>query len=685
MKTNTDVFPEMNTPTDPAVTDRNAPEETTVNDRLLSEIERQEKYLNRLPNNFTFPLFNARQALESQRRSGYRNTASAAREIVDNAIEAGATRIHVIYDSGREDSGIRTVKAIAFIDNGPGMLPRMARYALSWGGGTHFDDPNFIGKFGFGLPNASINQSRRTEVYTRTSKDLPFTKAWLNIDDYDEFGLQDIAEPEEAELPEFVQRYLREKKISLDHGTVVIWSAPDRLSYKKPAVLKDHMVDDFGVTYRYLLTPSSDPESSNGQGIELIVESMAVQPVDPQFLMPEGRYYLPPHRDESGELVIDDDRTEGGARLAANLFLPVVYTADPDTGERHLKRLSPDDEVDPKDENVLAVGTINVRIARFPLGFVVYQKKKRDEKTDANRRFDIRQSRRGMAFVRSGREIQTVDLFPRRAQDEASGLGAWPLLQAYAYHWGVEVRFGAELDEIFGITNDKQGVRPIEDFWRVLAEAEVDQLLHNEQNWQVKTREKEKVKSQPEGQSTETPSPAEKAAQSASAAEGDRPTVPPLALTEARTGLENEAQRRAGVTAESIQQALEALEKEQQRRRYRIDFYEAEDGPIYKPEWCGSQIVIYINRWHPFYQLVYRDMLNLPDAQRAKEGLDLLLIALGKPEITATDSEMRQWYEVQRKQRWSPFLETSLESLRQNLGDVETGEHEEEETFATSA
>ena len=56
-----------------------------TDDRLLTEVERQEKYLAKLPDDFPFPLFNAAQALESQRRSGYRNTAAAAREIVDNA------------------------------------------------------------------------------------------------------------------------------------------------------------------------------------------------------------------------------------------------------------------------------------------------------------------------------------------------------------------------------------------------------------------------------------------------------------------------------------------------------------------------------------------------------------------------------------------------------------------------
>jgi hypothetical protein len=44
-----------------------------MTDRLLTEIERQQKYLDRLPDDFEFPLFNAKQALESRRRSGYRN------------------------------------------------------------------------------------------------------------------------------------------------------------------------------------------------------------------------------------------------------------------------------------------------------------------------------------------------------------------------------------------------------------------------------------------------------------------------------------------------------------------------------------------------------------------------------------------------------------------------------------
>ena len=147
-----------------------------------------------------------------------------------------------------------SISAIAFIDNGSGMIPRMAQYALSWGSGTHFDDPDFIGKFGFGLPNASINQTRLVEVYTKIAGATAMTKAWLDARDVKAHGLQSIPDPLEAPLPDFVQVYLDKQGLPFDHGTVVVWVEPDRISYRKPALMREHLVDDFGVTYRYLLS-----------------------------------------------------------------------------------------------------------------------------------------------------------------------------------------------------------------------------------------------------------------------------------------------------------------------------------------------------------------------------------------------------------------------------------------------
>ena len=638
---------------------------TSLSDGLLTDLERQQKYLDQLPGDFNFPLFNAKQALYSQRQSGYRDTAAASREIVDNSIEAGANRIHVVFDTTKSEKSSRLlVNAIAFIDNGSGMLPKMARYALSWGGGTHFDDPNFIGKFGFGLPNASINQTKRTEVYTRTDSSLPFTRVRLDLEDFPPFGQQSIPPEEETtQLPGFVQRYLDRNDFAFDRGTVVVWINPDRLTYKKPASLAEHLIDDFGVTYRYLL---ADP----ARLLDLVVQGTHVKPVDPLFLLPEGRYYLA--------------EDQGGAILKSDRSLPVKYYADSDTGERHLALLQGESELGLGDTTTLAVAAIHIRIARFPVGFVE-AKKGRGELGDANRRWEIRKSRRGMAFVRAGREIQTFDAFPHSARDVGNGLGQWPELRWYAYFWGVEVTFSPELDEVFGITNDKQGVRPIEDFWRVLREAEIDDLLRYENNWQVierdRIRDEERKAAAEQKTQTGIPTPAEASARDADVAVGyPILRVPENRLEEAKWNLEQETQRLTQKGTHTPDEVRVALAAEAKRRPYRIEYIDREDGPFYDPHWTGEQIIVRINRAHPFFRVLYGDLLEMKSGYRAKEAVDLLLITLSKAEATAEGEDMPEWYEAQRKYRWSPYLETALKSLEHRL--QEPDEPPEQDTTA---
>lgn len=609
-------------------------------DLLLNEIERQEKYLAELPTDFKFPLFNTKRALESQRQNGYRNTAVAAREIVDNAFEAGASTVHVVFDS-RKNGPKEVVSAIAFIDNGAGMLPTMARFALSWGGGTHFDDPSFIGKFGFGLPNASINQTQLVEVYTRTKASEPITKAWLNLADYGDFAQQSVPKPTKGDLPQFVQKYMKEAGLEFDHGTVVVWVNPDRLTYRMPATLAEHLLDDFGVAYRYLL--------NNRQ---LIVRGKTVQPTDPLFLDPKGRYYVKPE--------------DGGAKdvIPGGLTLSAKFTRDETTGSYHLERVESEQDIDRNNPNLLSAGTMHLRVSRLPYGFAAGGKGSKDAPDDAKRRFEIRQSRRGMSFVRAGREIETLDAFPRSARDRASGLGNWPHLQGYAYHWGIEVRFGPELDVAFGITNDKQRVRPIEDFWRLLAEARVDEILMRENLWQQKTRkvEHDRIKAE-KAKASESPSPAEEAAASVPTITGTRLTVPDRSKPAARSKVEKKAVETSKVTQETVEAVKQALETEAKRRPFKIDYFDDVHGPFYKPEWFGPQVVVWVNRKHPFYETLYGDLLMLAGGLKAKEALDVLLIALAKAELEIDNELSAQFFEHQRVEVWSKFLRIGLKNL----------------------
>jgi hypothetical protein len=333
-----------------------------------------------------------------------------------------------------------------------------------------------------------------------------------------------------------------------------------------------------------------------------------------------------------------------------------------------LTRLTAPSQIDSHD-GVATFSAIQVRIGRLPPKLAEGRNPRSAPTTDAHRRFDIRKSHRGMSFVRAGRELQTVDVFPRSPQDVASGLGDWPLLQAYAYHWGIEVRFGPDLDDAFGITNDKQGVRPIEDFWRALAQAEVDEALRREQRWQTEQRDRRK-KDERTPTDTGEPTLAEQSAEAADVALGRRPKVPDRHLPAARKAAEREAEQRAERSGVGIEDARRALDLEAKRRRNRIVFADTEHGPFYEPSWKGTQIQVTINRRHPFFQEFYAG-LSAAGGTQARAALDLLLFALARTELTADDEAMELWFSAQRQHIWSPFLDTALRDLARRTSSGE--------------
>jgi hypothetical protein len=74
-------------------------------------------------------------------------------------------------------------------------------------------------------------------------------------------------------------------------------------------------------------------------------------------------------------------------------------------------------ELDPEDPKLEATGAVYVRVSRFPYGFAEHASGKVEK--DNHRRFEIRKTRRGMSFIRAGREIETVDVFPKSMKDQS--------------------------------------------------------------------------------------------------------------------------------------------------------------------------------------------------------------------------------------------------------------------------
>lgn len=148
--------------------------------------------------------------------------------------------------------------------------------------------------------------------------------------------------------------------------------------------------------------------------------------------------------------------------------------------------------------------------------------------------------------------------------------GNWPLLQSYAYHWGIEMKFGPEFHDVFGITNDKQRGRPIDDFWRLLTQEGIDAVLNRENAWQNTTRVKAKEKRNTEAvQASNSPTPAEEAAATVPVITGKKITIPERAKPETKQRGEEEIQRRAEQTKMPVEEIRKAREQEEERRKIR--------------------------------------------------------------------------------------------------------------------
>ncbi len=636
--------------------------------KALSETQIQDKTTASLPDDYQFPLFNGRRALESQRKSAYKNSARAAREIVDNALEAGADSIWVVFRRPEEKARTKSqrrdaVTAIAFIDDGPGMSPTMARYALSWGGGTRFEDPKGIGRFGFGLPNSSINQTRRVEVYTRRSAQDAWSMVALDItpehlQEIPSTGLVTVDPPVERNPPDFVADYMKRNKIDLASGTIVVWDKPDRLSVRSAAVLRELMVDDFGVTYRYLL-----------DRVKIFVDGKIVDKTDPMFLTSDARLYIPPD--------------QGGTQCTFEVKIPVKYWRDDDTGEQCLELIetASDLRAAREPQGKMSTGVIGVRIARFPYGFAAEwiktngTKVKVPKDSDIYKRMQIRKKRRGISYVRALREIDYVDHLPTTDADKSNGLGDWPVLQSYSLHWALEVTFPPALDEAFGIGNDKQTVNPIEDFWRVLASREVDKAARQENTYQNHMRE-DTQKKEGERQAKDLGSigPVIEAAMGADELMGGPVALPEERAREAEESHEHEVEKRTGETGQKRDEVEAAIEEETKRQKYAIDFFDAPGGVFCEPSYGnGLQYVARVNKAHPFFKFFYGELINLPNP-RPRQAMDLLLIALARSELKARD-QVKTVLKFQRESEWSLFLKAGLDILDQ----VDARDYEEDE------
>ena len=169
--------------------------------------------------------------------------------------------------------------------------------ALQMSSGTRGTATKGLGKYGQGLPNASISQTKRVEVYTYQNNKILFNH--IDLDEIYQSGeafLPDAETVKKINIPLFT----KDKISPNNNGTIVRWCSPNKIRPKTAKVLSEHIEMLAGRIFRYFLKGYDDGISGirkceinvlvfdhNGSNYEINLDQSRkeILPFDPMFLM----------------------------------------------------------------------------------------------------------------------------------------------------------------------------------------------------------------------------------------------------------------------------------------------------------------------------------------------------------------------------------------------------------------
>jgi hypothetical protein len=233
----------------------------------------------------------------------------------------------------------------------------------------------------------------------------------------------------------------------------------------------------------------------------------------------------------------------------------------------------------------------------------------------------------GISILRCGREIDYGWFFMGAKRKEN-----------YDDWWRGEIEFGAELDELFGVTHTKQGIRPTTALIRMLS-PDMERIAH-ELNARVRQRfttVKERTNN----------SSAEKIA-----GERDYLLEPPKTSTgRGSSAAVSTMRREQGVNLGSVFPGF----------KYRIEAKALKDVSFFIPVVSGPEVLILLNEEHPFYERIYSQVIAHGDFEKKHflEALELLILSAARAECSVV-SESGRKYASSLRHSWSNVLAAFL-------------------------
>mgnify|MGYP000214896137 CR=1 FL=1 len=213
-----------------------------------------------------FSIVAVHRFIQATRDSGYRNTVSAVSELVDNSIQAEAGLIEISIDTDLSESLPLT---LTLRDDGCGMDPLTLRIAMQFGGSSRFGDRSGLGRFGMGLPNASLSQAQRVDVWS-WEDGSPTYQTHLDVDEIASGVVREVPRPEPTMAPDGVRPSAS--------GTIVRWSRCDRLDNRRASTIARKLAAGLGRKFRYFLW----------EGGQILVNGAPVLPIDPLYVHPDS-------------------------------------------------------------------------------------------------------------------------------------------------------------------------------------------------------------------------------------------------------------------------------------------------------------------------------------------------------------------------------------------------------------
>jgi hypothetical protein len=572
-------------------------------------IERQERYVAQLEkSNFQYGLTVGAAFVRGIRDIGYKHTGTALDELIDNAYQSGAANVHVVF--GFAGGSAKKPSQLAIIDDGSGMIPKMIRAAMLWGGTDRENDRTGFGRFGYGLPSSCVSQGRRFQVFSATAGS-EFQTCAIDLDDI-EVGKYNTGEGAilvppavSGKWPRFVDEHIKKHMPGgeLKNGTVVLIEKLDRLTWSTAGGLQENLLRHFGVVYHKMRA-----------NMDMWVNDTRVEPIDPLFLTPGFRWYD-----------FDADR----AKPLDPMFV--------DVKDRETKKV---------------LGRLQIRYAYLPPTFASIDKTVKATTKNQNPRWAVMKDYNGFIVSRMGRLIDVVSHSP---------LTTFMNNDRYIK---VEVDFDATLDEEFSVPTSKQQVALSERIWDILEEAGVVKAL--EQLRKKHKEEKAKLQDQ-EDTAQDTP----RASEQAMANTVMLSKVPPLAVVAKRAeagakNLQQEAERRAQEAGKPVAEAVRELESKLSGHLYKVEKRSVPGGNFFEVEQLGGTKMLWLNTASRFYQEVHSGPNSTPALRAA---LEVLLFCIGDRVLEATD-QLRDIY-IHEIPEWSRKLEFALGQLAQGVGAAE--------------